>query len=361
MNSSNFPNNKSTNSEILTHILNYGSIALNFFTLALCLAYSLFIFIFKKLRKRHYLYMNHANLCGIVYAAMAAGYSISPYPNFTQPELNLQICLMSEILWIFGKYIRMYSIILVAVYRFIAIFKFNWYRRLNTSYVYLCTPIVFVWFWSLGLPLASKYIFGTSINKNNSFYCLDGYSKSSRDVLSYFFFNYTFMLFLPTAGIVFMYIRIMQKLNDTRYRLRKIRITNRIYDIFMLRSIQMAAFKVLSSNIDEAHAIRNRKKANQARLESKNEKERKFANQFLVMCTLMVFTAIGWSIYQLRNMIPEFFTVWVNWRIVIRIWCALMLAAIPITTVYFIPGRRGFLKFCTKRKHEKKQLDLFVQ
>lgn len=350
-------NSSTSNSEILTYILNYGSIALNFLTLSLCLAYSLFIFIFKKLRKRQYLYMNHANLCGIVYAAMAAGYSINPYPNFTQPELNLQICLMSEILWIFGKYIRMYSIILVAVYRFIAIFKFNWYRKLNTSYVYLCTPIVLVWLWSLVLPLASKYIFGTSINKNNSFYCLDGYSKSSKAVLSYFFFNYTFMLFLPTAGIVFMYIRIMQRLNDTRFRLRKIRITNRIYDICMLRSIQTAASMVLSSS---NCAIRNRKKANQARLESKNKKERNFANQFLVMCTLMVFTAIGWSVYQLRNMIPEFFTVWVNWRIVIRIWCALMLTAIPITTVYFIPRQRGFFKFCIKRKNERK-LDSFVQ
>lgn len=354
-------NNSSTNdSDTFTHALNYASIIINFVTLAVNLFYSVLIFVSKKLRKRQYLYLNHANFASLFYAALLAGFSISPYPNIISAQVSLQICRITEVMWLISKYIRVYSVLLIAAHRYLAVFKFDWYKRLNSSLLALVSPLLFAWLVSVVMPIASKYIFGTTVNPKNSFYCLDGYSSSSRAVLSYFILNYTLLVFAPTFAIVFIYVRITQQLNLMRNRLKKIRAADRIYEISMLRSIQTASV-MISSKIDEVQTIRNRKRANQAKLEYKNYEERCFANQFLSLCLLIVLAAFGWSIFQLRNIIPDYFSSkWINWRIFIRMYCALMLAANPIMSLCFLPTKINFVGTFFNLKRTKNSNDAFL-
>ena len=317
------------------------SLVADVITLALHLVYFLLIILSDELKKRTFLYANHAIVASIFYPILMTIYLFITYPNTADPNLNRIFCTMSEIGWVFSKYIRMYSILLIALYRYLAVFYIKWYKKINDSLVLLISPLVIIWIISFVFPIASKFIFQTGVSPSM---CLDGNSQSFGMTLGYFFFNYTLMTFAPAVLIVVIYVRITRKLNSMSSKFHTPAAVNTLqngsYETH--RENRTLSLEMTHSNHsvgttgaiyigDSSHKI-------------EKKKEKKFANQFLVLCTFMMFTVIGFSIFQLRNIIPGYFTVMINWRIAIRIWVAINIAASPITSIYFHPSRSKFMK-----------------
>ena len=320
----------------MPYIVNFASVisvvANIFITLSLAIHVFYFILIAfsKSLQKRTLLYSNHAVVANSLYLIVSMFYIPAPNPSFANPQANANFCAFTEIVWIVSHYIRMYSILLIAVYRFIAVFKIAWYRKLNESIFNLLIPLVVIWAISIGFPFASKYIFQTTYSP---LMCLDGYSKYLGSTLGYFFFNYTIMTFIPTVTIIVIYVLITHKLNTLSSLLNKSRTTGS-------EQTTNATNQTTSDGQKTSYEVNRRI-------------ERKFANQFLIMCTFMVLTVLGLSIFQLRNVIPDYFTVWSPNGITkcIKIWVVCNMAAIPITSIYFHPDRTKFIKRLTAKIH----------
>ena len=116
----------------------------------------------KYFHKRPMLYVNHATIVNCFYCISQTFYIFGDHPALGDETLNEIICSFSEIFWIFCIYIRMYSILLIAVYRYLAVFHLNLYKKLNESFIRLMVPLVLTWMVSIASPLISKYIFNTT-------------------------------------------------------------------------------------------------------------------------------------------------------------------------------------------------------
>ena len=318
--------------------LNNISIVVAIITLALHLVYFLIIFLSDELKKRTFLYANHAIVASIFYPILMTTYSFISYPNTADPNLNRIFCTVSEIGWIFSNYIRMFSILLIALYRYLAVFYITWYKKINDSLVLLISPLVLIWVISIGFPIAAKFMFQTGVSPSM---CLDGYSLSPGLTLGYFFFNYTIMTFVPAILIIVIYVRITLKLNAMSSNFHKPGVVN------ILQNQQTENSKL--SNVGDTVREAQNKNNTAKNTGFSDKKEKRFANQFLILCTFMMFTVIGLSIFQLRNIIPGFFTVWINWRLAIKIWNGCNMAASPLTSIYFHPSRRKFMQSLRSR------------
>ena len=316
------------------------SFSVNVITLALHLVYFVIIIFSEELKKRTFLYANHAILASIFYPMFMTIYTYITYPNTADPNINRILCTVSEIGWIFSNYIRMFSILLIALYRTLAVFKITWYKKINESYVLLISPLIIIWIISIGCPIAAKFIFETGVSPS---LCLDGYSLSPGLTLGYFFFNYTIMTFAPAVLIVVIYVRITRKLNSMSSIFNKPAAVNALQNKTYSDQTENQSPGKTQTTSTRVETAQNVNAGNLA-TKSEKKKEKRFANQFLILCTFMIFTFLGLSVFQLRNIIPGFFTVWINWRIAIRIWVGINIAASPLTSMYFHPSRSKFIK-----------------
>ena len=320
-------------------VLNNINIIVAIITLVLHLVYFIIVIFSDELKKRTYLYANHAIAASIFYPILMTIYLFISYPNTADPNLNRILCTLTEIGWVFTKYIRMYSILLIALYRYLAVFYIKWYKKINDSNVLLISPLIIVWVISIFCPIVSKLIFQTDVSPSM---CLDGNSQSFGMTLGYFFFNYTIMIFAPAVSILFIYVWITRKLNSMSSKFHTptgsktlqngsyvIQVENHSHGKSQTTSTRVE----LSQNGHSSHKI-------------EKKKEKRFANQFLILCTFMIFTVLGFTVLQLRNIIPGYFTltVWINLRNVIRIWITINIAASPLTSIYYHPSRSKFMK-----------------
>ena len=139
-------------------------------------------------------------------------------PTFANATLNDVLCSMSEILWIFAIYIRMYSVLLIAIYRYLAVFHMRLFNRLNASWPHLLGPVVCVWLFSIACPVATKFAFRT---RYSAVLCLDGFTTDVGDLVLYCVVNFSLMIALPALSSVAIYMIIVHKLHDINRKLKR--------------------------------------------------------------------------------------------------------------------------------------------
>lgn len=139
--------------------------------------YFILVLLLKQLQKSTLLYVHHASFANSFMLVLLAGYIFGPAPHFANQTANLTLCYMSEFLWCFQYYLRTYSILLLAIYRYIAVYKVNLYKKLNSSMCYMLLPLVIIYATSIVFPVVSKFAFRTTYSPY--LYCLDGYSTVS--------------------------------------------------------------------------------------------------------------------------------------------------------------------------------------
>jgi hypothetical protein len=276
------------------------------------------------------LYSNHATIVNSFYCLIQINYTFTDHPNTGNANADEALCTLSEIIWVFAIYIRMYSILLIAVYRYFAVFKIHVYKKLNDSLLYIISPVFLVWFVSLALPLIAKFGFNTTHGYTN---CLDGYSNSLTSVIQYFAFNYLLMLIIPSFFVFLIYINIIIKLK---------RMKNKVSNINNLRETASAIESILrdynsiaaSKNLPLSHQVYTHTNTG-----TKINKQQRFANQFISMCIIVIACGIAHSIFSSRALIPNYFVVLYYWRPVLKFYLMVVLSFIPFISLYYHPCR----------------------
>jgi hypothetical protein len=342
MNNSNI--STGTNPDYLINTLLTIDSVVRYYGVLIHLAFVIVLGLSKDLRSRTLLYVNHATIVNSFYCIITFMYMFSDRPNFASEIINNILCSMSEIGWIFSSYIRMYSILLIAIYRYFAVFKINIYKKLNESLFLLIIPIIVVWAISIIFPLAFKYIFGTT---RFIPFCLDGASSSYKITVMYFSFNYIFHIILPLIFIITIYILILVKLKKMGEKVGKSKSQNRpATEARGEQEIETGKRKTSKTNTAKnRNSLEAPKdlKGQEINRSANTKKQKRFANQFILMCFSVLASSFVLSIFSLRNVIQNFLVIFYYWRPVLRIYIIIVISIVPLITMYYNPSRDKLL------------------
>jgi hypothetical protein len=172
------------------------------------LIYFAFICNLSEYRSRTMLYLHHVNIVSMLYCVHFVMYIGSRAPSFDDDALNETLCTMSELAWMNLKLMRALSLLLLAAYRYIAVYHMSAYRRLNGSLPLLVALVPLSWLGSVCASLTLKYAFQTSYSP---FFCTDGYSQLFALAISYYAVSVLIDNVMPTLIVFFIYRRIQSK------------------------------------------------------------------------------------------------------------------------------------------------------
>lgn len=279
----------------LKNILHTFDIVVRFISLVLHIIFILVFIVSKSYRISSLLFINNANIVSFLYTGLMCSYSFSRYPAFQNENLNKILCSISEILWASMKYLRVYSILLIAVYRYIAVFKMKLFKKINKSVKLIISPILVLWIATLVVPVAIKYMLNT---KNYYLYCLDGYSDVFLNRFLYFLLNLILSIITPSILILFIYIFIIKRLNSLGLKRRKFN----------------------------------------------NHKQKQIAKQFLFMGIIVGLSSFFTSVLTTRNIITDFDEKFYYTRHLVRISMIICNSGLPLISIISIrkqPTYRG--------------------
>lgn len=301
----------------IDHIFRYASVLVHLFYIVLLIC-------IKEFQKKSLVFVNHACIVNIFYCLNTFFFIFGDKPTFGNENINELLCSFFEIAWVFASYIRSYSILLIAIHRYVATYNIVLYAKINSSNILITGAILIVWFISITFPLISKNFFETT---RSSFMCLDGFSPIFINTLMYFIFNYFFMVIGPTFAVIAIYISILKKLKRVGYKGKQHSIIDRIFISGNELSQNEKNFE--SKTVTE---LKNYKK------------QKRFANQFALMCLSVIATSIILSIFTLRNIIPRFLIIFHYWRPIFRIYILSAISVLPIIAVCYNPNRSFMLE-----------------
>lgn len=96
------------------------------------------IFLKADLQNRTLIFVHHANLIIFLFSLHYLLYLNFVHPNFNDERLSQTLCFISEVVWALLKVLRPYSVALIAVFRFIAVFSSLLIKQRVIDYFKLC-------------------------------------------------------------------------------------------------------------------------------------------------------------------------------------------------------------------------------
>ncbi len=181
------------------------------------LAYFVIIACFKRTRKVSFFQVHHINLIGLLQSILITSWSFNANPNFENEQINRLLCFISELLWGTLKYIRAYSVLVLAYYRYLAVFKPIIYKKISKSLKYSLFTALLSWIISFLIFFISKYSTGSSAG----FECSDGNGSNIEIILLYFGISNTMGLLIPSIPVILIYVLITIKLKKNQIKLRQ--------------------------------------------------------------------------------------------------------------------------------------------
>ena len=111
----------------------YIDTATRFIVLGTGVCYFILVMAFKHLRKITFFQMHHVNFIGLIQGIILSAWSFNIYPALGNKILDEVFCFVSEILWGTLKNARAYAVLVLALYRYGAIFKASSYKKVSES------------------------------------------------------------------------------------------------------------------------------------------------------------------------------------------------------------------------------------
>ncbi len=182
-------------------------------SLIIHLFYFYLIYRIKEWRNIGLWYVHHSNIIGFIFNLHYIVYWDYTFPYFLSPTGVIIWCTISEQVWALTKNARTYSIALIAIYRWIAVFRINDFKRLNKSKLNIMIPIILMYVIVLAILLGTKYGFGT---KYGLLFCFDGFSPIRMDSIMNFVVNAIVGLLFPTLSAVLIYYFIARRLKELK-------------------------------------------------------------------------------------------------------------------------------------------------
>ncbi len=134
--------------------------------------YFIIVCMIDELKKITYFQMHHINICGLFQSILYVSWLGSVVPSLNNDTWNYIVCQISEFCSSVFKYSRSYSILVLAAYRLIAVYKLNEYKIISKSYKYTVLTGILVWL----IPILIFFINKYSTNSGPGYYCADGNS-----------------------------------------------------------------------------------------------------------------------------------------------------------------------------------------
>lgn len=175
-----------------------------YFTIANFIAYifyfAVLIFI-KKLRRRSYFQIHHVNFVGLLISLLAVVWSIEMYP-FEANKMPNYVCFLFELSWATLKYTRVYAVLILASYRYVAVFKFVLFKRVKKSLKHTIISGLVAWVFPLVWYFIIKYA-TEAVPYGN---CVDGYNPRKTLAILYQALTFLMGFLVPTLGIIYLSI-----------------------------------------------------------------------------------------------------------------------------------------------------------
>ena len=207
----------STNSFVpttLNQYVNYIDFAVRSYDLVIHLIYFSYILLKKncELRSRTYLFLHNINISTLTISLVYVAYINNRSPSFANTTINAVLCVLTELFWSLIKYARVFSLLLLAIYRYIGCFHVQLFKKINSNLIYIYGLISISWIFSLIIPTIFKFALGTT---NSIYFCTDGYAPDQLNKsIIYYVINTFLSSILPTAFITLLYIKIYLKLKS---------------------------------------------------------------------------------------------------------------------------------------------------
>ena len=293
------------------------------------LIYFIILIAFKEMRTLNLLYVHHANIVGFFFVLMYMIYFNVTAPTTTDPTLFQIECTITEVIWGVLKYLRAFSVLLIALYRFSAVFCIEFFKFVNKSYVHISVPIILVWILAIVLFASTKFALNTTYG---SLFCIDGFSLSTYDTVAYLIISAVFDLVVPYSAVTIIYILIKYKLNKITIKTRVDSKNGRVLSIVEPTLSQLVNSVVILDNMSNQVNVEKRKKKKEMK------KNKRFSSQLIAMniCYIGCFTMS--FILSFRYVIDDFNNKFYYFRQVLRIFNVLFQALVPIVSLYFNPN-----------------------
>ncbi|RNA07964.1 hypothetical protein BpHYR1_002184 [Brachionus plicatilis] len=196
-----------------SYVINYIDYVVRVLSVLIHLIYIYFMFRVKKFRNRSYFYMHFLVIVSLLYCLHYAFYIGTGGPSFRSLQLNLILCYLSEQMWSVLRYLKAFSILLLAMYRYIAVKNINLYKKMNSGLTFIYSSMLFCLIVSIILTFIIKYSLNTTYSV---YFCSPGYSDNIRDMIVCFVLNVIISNIIPTIINLVAYLKIIAKLKLTK-------------------------------------------------------------------------------------------------------------------------------------------------
>lgn len=323
-----FNNNNLIVLNTLAH-LEYILQCLNF---TIHLIYILTILISKHLRTRTLLYVNHATIVSIIYVFIRLFITNNTISSSSSSHI------LESILVHFSIYIRMWSILLIAAFRCLAVFNLKWYRRVSTTNHYLFAPLALVWLVATLFPTL--------------------FAKQNASSIIYFGLNYSLMILAPSILIVAIYVAIMRRLGkmlakaniNTKRSKTRVNVARNVTTTALPSLADVSSIVFVAENVNNCVMAENGGLLRMNLRQSRVLKNRRFNSQFIVMSMFVILTAVMLSVFQIEENVCSLLLLghkcgwlqlwwWAYVRVLLEMFTSLTIAAIPLVAIYYHPQR----------------------
>lgn len=305
--------------------------AMRVFTLIVYIVYFIVVSLSKELKHLSFIHMHHTNLIGLFISAHYTVWIISDLPTFEDKNLNNVLCSLSETFWAVTKHARAYSILILAIYRVIAVFKVNIYKRFIKSKLISIGSISIVWIVSGLLFIISKF---SARTLPGLIYCYDGYSTNAESSLLYYSVTSLVGYILPVVFVIVLYAIIRVKL----FKLTK-SLSKETDNEQCVKVIDLAEFETSTMN-----GVQKKKPKKQRNIKIHKHKEKHLAHQFIIINSFEVGSICAFMLLSLSNIFPILNGNLYFLRQFLRILNLICQSAIPIISVVYNPAILNFCK-----------------
>jgi hypothetical protein len=267
--------------------------------------YFAFLIFYKELRTIPMFSMNHINMIGLLTGIHYCIWIPWNSPSTGNAQINALLCTISEVFWALSKFARGYAILVLAIYRFVAVFRPNLFKKLVKSWRFtLFSNICMVWLVSAIIYMIPKFWNNTTYGPN---LCIDGYSPISANSINYYIFTAILGYLLPTILTIGIYILIRMRLGRMGSRLDRVGPTSSITE----------AAKSANAMI--------------------RQKERRLAQQMFIINFLALGACIFIVFFQLNSLLGTLTSQLTYIRQLLRIGIVSCQAFVPIVSLIYSP------------------------
>lgn len=296
--------------------------------------YFVIVAIFPSLQKMSLIHVHHTNLIGLLNGIHYCIWISWNQPNTGNPAVDSFLCTFAETFWALSKFARCFSILVLAVYRVIAVYRVHLFKRIADSKVISFITMSLVWIVSAVIFIVSKFVAGTV---PGLIYCYDGYSPSMEVSIIYYVITSVLGYLMPVSLIIVAYVFIQIKLNSVGSKLHK---GNGKTSSKVAPSV---ASNTQITSTSENSIGTSTSVINQTMSQSLRNRERSLARQFIIINCFEIGSCIFFVFLSSSNVILIFNTKYYFVRQVSRILNLICQTAIPIVSLIYMPLFKKFL------------------